>query len=370
MRRCVSLADGGLRPAAGVPMAPMTSLGVGGAARWFSRATTIDDVVAACRWSGDAGVPLCVLGGGTNMIVADTGVDALVLQVAIRGVDFYGQGASTSLRLGAGEPWDDAVSAAVSRGLAGLECLSGIPGSAGGTPVQNVGAYGQEVAQTIAEVTALDRESGEVVALGGSECGFGYRTSRFKGADEGRFIVCEVRFDLSAEPPTVAYPAVIGHLTRHGVAEPALMDVRNAVLAIRRGKGMVIDPADPDTRSVGSFFMNPVVDPSRHAGLDSLVAGSVPGFVLSDGQVKIPAAWLVEQSGFARGYQAGAVGLSLKHPLAIVNRGAAASRDIVALAGAIKRRVIDRFGIWLRAEPAFIGFGGDPDVAFLKEARS
>ena len=216
---------GGLRPAAGVPMAPMTSLGVGGAARWFSRATTIDDVVAACRWSGDAGVPLCVLGGGTNMIVADTGVDALVLQVAIRGVDFYGRGASTSLRLGAGEPWDDAVSAAVSRGLAGLECLSGIPGSAGGTPVQNVGAYGQEVAQTIAEVTALDRESWEVVALGGSECGFGYRTSRFKGADEGRFIVCEVRFDLSAEPPTVAYPAVIGHLTRHGVAEPALMDV-------------------------------------------------------------------------------------------------------------------------------------------------
>jgi len=366
----VPLADGMVRPAKGVPMAPMSSLGVGGAARWFWRATTVDDVVAARRWCGDVGVPLCVLGGGTNMIVADGGVDALVLQVAIRGVDFSRQGASTSLRLGAGEPWDDAVAAAVSRGLAGLECLSGIPGSTGGTPVQNVGAYGQEVAQTIREVTALDRESGEVVTLTGTECGFGYRTSRFKGEDEGRFVICEVCFNLGAGPPTVAYPDVLGHLTRHGVTEPAVADVRNAVLAVRRQKGMVIDPADPDTRSVGSFFVNPVVDSARHADLDSRVTGGVPGFVLPDGQVKIPAAWLIEQSGFARGYQAGAVGLSRKHPLAIVNRGAAASRDIVALAGAIKRRVIDHFGIWLRTEPSFIGFGADPDVAFLKEARS
>jgi UDP-N-acetylmuramate dehydrogenase len=368
MRRCVLLADGTLRPAMGVPMAPMTSLGVGGPARWFARATTIEDVAAARQWCGDAGVPLCVLGGGTNMVVADEGVDALVLHVAIRGVDFRQHGESTSLRLGAGEPWDDAVSAAVSRGLAGLESLSGIPGSVGGTPVQNVGAYGQDVSQTIAEVTALDRESGEVVTLGGSECGFGYRTSRFKGEDHGRFIVCAVLFELSARPPTVEYPDVIGHMVREGVSEPSLIDVRNAVLAIRQGKGMVIDAADPDTRSVGSFFMNPVVDPARHADLDSIVAGTVPGFVLSDGRVKIPAAWLIEQSGFARGYQAGAVGLSAKHPLAIVNRGAAASREIVALAGAIKRRVIDRFGIWLHAEPAFVGFVDDPDVAFLKEA--
>jgi len=366
----VSVADGTLRPAAGVPMASMTSLGVGGAARWFVRATTIDEVAAARRWCGDAGVPLCVLGGGTNMIVADGGVDALVLQVAIRGVDVRRQGSSTLLRLGAGEPWDDVVSVAVSRGLAGLECLSGIPGSVGGTPVQNVGAYGQEVAQTIRDVTAFDRESGEVVTLSGSECGFGYRTSRFKGEDEGRFIVCEVGLDLRAGPPTVAYPDVVGHLTRHGVTKPALVDVRNAVLAIRRHKGMVLDPADPDTRSVGSFFMNPVVDPARHADLDSRATGRVPGFVRSDGQVKISAAWLIEQAGFARGHQVGAVGLSTKHSLAIVNRGAAASREIVALAGAIKRRVIDRFGIWLCAEPSFVGFGGDPDVAFLKEVRS
>ena len=364
------LADRTLTPETGVPMAPMTSLGVGGAARWFLQATTVEEVVAAWQWCGDAGVPLCVLGGGTNIVVADGGVDALVLQVVIRGIDFHQRGASTSLRLGAGEPWDDAVSAAMSRGLAGLECLSGIPGSAGGTPVQNVGAYGQDVAQTISEVTALDRESGEVVALRGSECGFGYRTSRFKGADKGRFIVCEVRFALSAQPPTVAYPDVIGRLTPRRASGPGLVDVRNAVLAIRRSKGMVIDPTDPDTRSVGSFFMNPVVDPARHADLDSAEADAVPGFVLSDGQVKIPAAWLIEQSGFSRGYQAGAVGLSAKHPLAIVNRGAAAAREILALAGAIKRRVIDRFGIALTAEPAFVGFEDDPDVAFLKEARS
>jgi len=366
----VPLADRTLKPETGVPMAPMTSLGIGGRARWFLRATTIEEVIAARQWCGDAGVPLCVLGGGTNMVVADSGVDALVLQVVIPGIAFSQRGASSLLRLGAGEPWDDAVLAAVSRDLGGLECLSGIPGNAGGTPVQNVGAYGQSVAQTIAEVTVLDCESGTIVTLKGSECGFGYRTSRFKGTDEGRFIVCEVLFELSAQPPTMSYPEVIGHLTHHGVSEPGLMDVRNAVLAIRRRKGMVIDTADPDTRSVGSFFMNPVVDSARHSGLDSTGADAVPGFVLSDGYVKIPAAWLIEQSGFSRGYRAGAVGLSAKHPLAIVNRGAAAAREVVALAGAIKRRVIDRFGIWLSAEPSFVGFGEDPDVAFLKEVRS
>ncbi|MDA1183216.1 MAG: UDP-N-acetylmuramate dehydrogenase [Acidobacteria bacterium] len=351
-------------------MAPLTSLHVGGPARWFAQAATTEDVAAACRWCADADVPLCVLGGGTNMVVADRGADALVLQVAIRGVDFGPRGSSTSLRLGAGEPWDDAVSAAVSRDLAGLECLSGIPGSAGGTPVQNVGAYGQDVAQTIVGVTAFDRASGEIVMLNASDCQFGYRTSRFKSKDQGRFIVCEVLFELRVGPPTVTYPDVADHLAQSKVATPVLQDVRNAVLAIRKGKGMVIDPEDPDTRSVGSFFLNPVVDSARHAELGQVVEGTAPGFVLPTGQVKVPAAWLIEQSGFGRGYQAGAVGLSAKHPLAIVNRGAGTAREIVALARTIKQRVIDRFGIWLRAEPVFVGFGDDPDVAFVKEARS
>jgi len=362
-------AERSITPQADVPLAPMTTLGVGGNARWFMRATTVEDVAAARRWCGDAGVPLFVLGGGSNVVVADAGLDGLVLQIAIRGVDFRPRGGKTALRLGAGEPWDDVVAAAVSRGLAGLECLSGIPGSVGGTPVQNVGAYGQEVAQTLAEVTVLDRRSGEVATLSSADCKFGYRTSRFKREDAGRFIVCVVLFELSPGLPTVTYPDVLSHLERSGVGSPAVADVRDAVLSIRRRKGMVIDASDPDTRSVGSFFMNPLVDADRHARLVSVAAGPVPGFALSGGDVKIPAAWLIEQSGFARGYQSGAVGLSSKHPLAIVNRGAATACDVVALAGRIKQQVADRFGIWLRPEPAFVGFGDDPDVAFLEKGR-
>ena len=355
-------------PQADVPLAPMTTLGVGGHARWFMRATTVEDVAEALQWCADTGIPLFVLGGGTNVVVADGGVDGLVLQIAIRGVDFHPRGGKTALRLGAGEPWDAAVAAAVSRGLAGVECLSGIPGSAGGTPVQNVGAYGQEVAQTLAEVTVIDRLSGDVATLGGAECKFGYRTSRFKREDRGRFVVCDVLFELSPGPPTVSYPDVLDQLQRRGVVTPTLSDVRDAVLSIRRRKGMVLDPSDLDTRSVGSFFMNPVVSADRHASLVRAAAGPVPGFVLPEGQVKIPAAWLIEQSGFERGYESGAVGLSSKHPLAIVNRGAAAARDVVALAGLIKRQVADRFGIWLRVEPAFVGFENDASVAYLLEA--
>ena len=347
----------------------MTTLGVGGHAQWFMRATSVEEVAAAQRWCGDAGAPLFVMGGGSNIVVADRGMDGLVLQIAIRGVDVRPRGGKTALRLGAGEPWDEVVAATVSRGLAGLECLSGIPGSVGGTPVQNVGAYGQEVAQTIAEVTVLDRQSGNVATLSGADCRFAYRMSRFKREDAGRFIVCEVLLELSPGPPTVTYPDVTSYLERRGVVSPALADVRDAVLSIRRRKGMVIDPSDPDTRSVGSFFMNPVVDADRYARLVSAAADPVPGFALPGGQVKIPAAWLIEQSGFARGYQAGAVGLSSKHPLAIVNRGAATARDVLALAGRIKRQVADRFGVWLRPEPVFVGFGDDPDVAYLLDIR-
>ena len=357
------------KPQADVPLAPMTTLGVGGSARWFVRATTVDAVVAAHRWCVNSGVPLVVLGGGSNVVVADRGVNGLVLQIAIRGVAVHPRGGRTALQFGAGEPWDDVVAAAVSRGLAGLECLSGIPGSAGGTPVQNVGAYGQEVAQTIAEVTVLDRRTGEVATLSGADCRFAYRMSRFKREDSGRFIVCEVLFELSPGPPTVTYPDILGDLDRRRIASPNLAEVRDAVLAIRRRKSMVIDPSDPDTRSVGSFFMNPVVDAESHARLVSAAAGPVPGVMLPGGGVKIPAAWLIEQSGFTRGYQSGAVGLSTKHPLAIINRGAATAREVLLLAGRIKRQVVDRFGIWLRPEPAFLGFEDDAAVTFLEKAH-
>jgi len=348
----------------------MTTLGVGGRARWFARATDVEEAAAAVKWSGDRSVPLFVLGGGSNLVVADGGFDGLVLQMALGGVDFRANGDATRVHVGAGEPWDEVVAVAVSRGLAGLECLSGIPGTTGGTPIQNVGAYGQDVSRSIASVTVLDRMTGATKVLTGRDCRFGYRTSRFKGEDAGRFLVCDVTFELRAGPPTLAYPDVITELERRRLTAPSPADVRDAVLSIRRGKGMVIDPTDPDTRSVGSFFMNPVVDAAHVPRLTSEGGGRAPAYELPGGRVKIPAAWLIEQSGFARGYEAGAAGISSKHPLAIVNRGAATARDVLALAVQIKRKVADRFGIWLRPEPAFVGFGDDPDVAFLQETES
>jgi UDP-N-acetylmuramate dehydrogenase len=356
--------DPSLAIQAGVPLAPLTTLGIGGSAEWFIRATTIEEVVAAHEWCRRRAVPFSVMGGGSNLVIADGGVRGLVLQIAIGGIDVSSRGDAALLRVGAGEAWDTAVADVVSRGLQGLECLSGIPGSTGGTPVQNVGAYGQEVADTIATVTVLDRQSGEVGTLRGTECRFGYRTSRFKFDDVGRFVVCEVTYELTDEPPIVRYPDLMHFIERRGIRSPSVADVRDAVLLIRRTKGMVLDPADSDTRSAGSFFMNPIVETSHHGRLMS-AAGPAPGFSLPTGQVKVPAAWLIEQAGFAKGYRSGEVGLSSKHPLAIINRGGATARDVVALARQIKQRVADRFEIRLQPEPTFVGFGDDADVAYL-----
>ena len=359
--------DRTLASQADVPLAPLTTLGVGGRARWLVRAQTADQAAAAIKWSADQQVPLFVLGGGSNLVVSDEGFDGLVLQVAVAGLEFIAERDRTIVRAGAGEPWDDVVSAAVSRGLAGLECLSGIPGTTGGTPIQNVGAYGQDVSRTITAVTVLDRATGATRVMAGTECGFGYRSSRFKGDDAGRFVVCDVTFSLAPGAPTLAYPDVIAELEGRGITAPTVSDVREAVLAIRRRKGMVIDAADPDTRSVGSFFMNPVVDADHRGRLARARDAKIPGYELPDGRLKVPAAWLIEQSGFARGYSSGTAGISSKHPLAIVNRGGATARDVLALAVQIKRQVADHFGVWLRPEPAFVGFEDDPDVAFLQE---
>jgi UDP-N-acetylmuramate dehydrogenase len=357
-----------LEPRAAVPLAPFSTLGIGGPARWLFRATSSADVAAAHAWCADRGVELFVLGGGSNLVIADRGIDGLVLQIASRGLEFIPDGDDTMLRVEAGEAWDDVVSAAVSRGLAGFECLSGIPGSAGGTPIQNVGAYGQEVAETLTHVGVFDRHRGATATLAAADCGFAYRTSRFKREDSGRFIVCGMTFRLRPGPPTVTYPDVIDYLERARITAPDVVAVRNAVLAVRRRKGMVLDPADPDTRSVGSFFMNPVVDGAAHGRLAAAGQGPPPGFVMPGGDVKVPAAWLIEHAGFARGHEHGRVGLSSKHPLAIVNRGGATARDVLDLAVLIKRRVADRFGIRLRTEPVFAGFSEDDrDVQFLRE---
>lgn len=358
-----------IQPDARVPLAPMTTLGIGGCAQWFFRARAPEDVARAHRWCEERRVPLFVVGGGSNLVVADRGIDGLVVHMAIREVHVSVRGDETMIRAGAGEAWDPVVEMAVSRGLAGLECLSGIPGTVGGTPIQNVGAYGQEVSRAIADVTAFDRRSGALAVLTPDECGFGYRTSRFKHSDAGRFVVCGVTLHLRPGPPTIAYPDLVDELQRRAIAAPTLAEVRLAILSIRRRKGMVVDEADRDTRSVGSFFTNPVVSKDTYARLASEPPGTVRGFPQPDGRVKVPAAWLIERAGFRCGYQSGAVGLSSKHPLALVNRGGATARDVLQLAARIKREVTDRFGIWLVPEPVFVGFDGDADVCYLLEKR-
>jgi UDP-N-acetylmuramate dehydrogenase len=358
--------DGTFAPQPHVALGPLSTLGVGGAARWFVAADRQQDVEAAHRWCRERGVALVVLGGGSNLVIADEGIDGLVLQMRIGGILFERRSGETFVGAGAGEPWDDVVSAAVARGLSGLECLSGIPGSVGGTPIQNVGAYGQEVGDTIEAVTAFDRERTEMRMLTSAECRFAYRSSRFKGAEAGRFVVCGVTYRLNAGTPTITYPDVKAHIERSRTSSPTVADVRDAVLAVRRAKGMVIDEADPDTRSVGSFFMNPVLTEDHRERIASAAGDRVPGFTVADGRVKVPAAWLIDRAGFKRGDVDGAVGISSRHTLALVNRGGASSADVLRLAVRIKRRVAELFDVLLRPEPVFAGFGDNTDLAYLQ----
>jgi len=353
----------------GVSLAPFCSLGVGGAARWWARATRVDDVAAAHAWCADRGAALVVLGGGTNVVVADEGVDGLVLAVAPRGVTIADQREAVTVTAAAGEPWDEVVAAVVARGGAGLECLSGIPGLAGGTPIQNVGAYGQEVSSAIERLTVFDRTTASTVSLGPGECGFAYRTSRFKGEDAGRFIICDVTFRAAKRPASTSYRDVDAALTRAGIVDPTVAQVRTAVLEIRRGKGMVRDEHDPDSRSVGSFFTNPVVTAAAAERMSSDAGTAAPWFAQPDGRVKVPAAWLIEKAGFVRGEADGAVGLSTKHTLALVTRAGAAAADVVRFAARIARRVEDRFGVRLRPEPVFLGFPRGDDVDYLLGAH-
>lgn len=355
-----------IEPQPHVALAPLSTLGVGGPARWFLRAVEQEDVEAADRWCTEHGMPLVVLGGGSNLVVADEGLHGLVVQIALAGLMFERRADETFVGVGAGEPWDGLVAECVSRGLAGLECLSGIPGCVGGAPIQNVGAYGQEVGRSIETVTAFDRERGAMRMLSASECRFGYRTSRFKAEEAGRFIVCGVTFRLRPGPATVAYPDVVAQFERSGSSEPTLGDVRDAVLAVRRQKGMVIEQADPDTRSVGSFFMNPLLTEDHRERIASSAGEPVPGYAGPQGRVKVPAAWLIERAGFHRGDIDGAVGISTRHTLAIVNRGGATARDVLRLATRIKRSVADRFDVMLVPEPVFIGFGEDADLDYLR----
>ncbi len=348
----------------GVPLAPFSTLGVGGPARHYARATTEKEVREGVGWAAARQEPLLVLGGGSNVVVSDDGHPGLVLHVDTRGVRVREVDGRVEVTAEAGEPWDDLVARAVAAGWAGLECLSGIPGRVGATPMQNVGAYGQEVGETVSRVEALDRASGGVADFDNAECAFAYRQSRFKGRDRDRYVILRVTYTLRpGSAPAVRYAELARHLEGKGAGAPSLAEVRAAVLELRRRKSMVLDPADPNTRSVGSFFMNPIVPASAAAALEErlrreglLGAGErPPQFPAEGGRVKLSAAWLIERAGLSKGHGSGRAGLSTRHTLAIVNRGGATAADVVALAREVRDRVRDRFGVTLEAEPVFVG---------------
>jgi UDP-N-acetylmuramate dehydrogenase len=344
-------------------MAPLTTLGVGGPARYFVEAIREDEVREAVDFARSQELPLFVLGGGSNLVVSDEGFPGLVLRVALRGITTRPEDRSTTIfQAAAGEDWDRFVSSAVRTNCAGIECLSGIPGTVGATPVQNVGAYGQEVAETIVSVETMDLNNGRLKLFSNAECGFSYRTSRFNTSDRGRHIILRVSFALkAATSPKLAYADLKRHFGSR--AETAsLSDVRDAVISIRQSKGMVLDQNDPDSLSAGSFFKNPVLSAEQFRSLEQCATQrglQVPSYPALASQHKVSAAWLVEQAGFNKGYSRGTVGISTKHSLAIVNRGGATAADIVSLKNDIQRAVADQFGITLQAEPVFLGFAAN-----------
>jgi UDP-N-acetylmuramate dehydrogenase len=392
-----------------VRLSRFTTLGLGGPARRFVVAGTDEEIIAAVRAADQRGEPLLVLGGGSNLLISDNGFPGTVIQVATKGVhrmtgpdeagldraspDEAGPGrpapgAPVTLTVAAGEEWDTVVASCVAADLAGLECLSGIPGLTGATPIQNVGAYGQEVADTITRVRTYDRATGQVVDLAAADCGFGYRTSAFKRsitapAVTGRFVVLGVTFQLTGDRLSrpVRYAELAGALgldagpTDQGGpdqgARAPLGDVRSAVLRLRRRKGMVLDPGDPDSRSAGSFFTNPVLDSGQFATLRRVVdercgpGVPIPQFPAGPGQVKVSAAWLIGQAGFQKGYEHAAPAdgkrpgpaahISTKHTLALVNPGGASAAEVVGLAREIRDRVHDIFRVELASEPVLVG---------------
>lgn len=340
------------------PLAPFTTFGIGGPARWFVEAASEDDVMEAAAWARAQGLALFVLGGGSNLLVSDDGFLGLVLRVGLRGVvvDDIERAGEKNYRVAAGEDWDGFVERAVRDGCAGVECLAGIPGTVGGTPVQNVGAYGQEVASVIERVRAFDLNERAYVEFSAAECGFAYRRSRFNTEDRGRYIVTRVDYRLTpGGAPTLRYADLQRALAESGSA-PSLAKVAAAVRRVRLSKGMLLVEGDADCRSAGSFFKNPVVSEDEVRRVAECSAQEPPRFPSGDGKVKLPAAWLIEQAGFSKGYSMGAAGVSSRHTLALINRGGATAREILELARQIAAAVEVRFGIELEMEPVLVGF--------------
>jgi UDP-N-acetylmuramate dehydrogenase len=334
-------------------LADLTTLHLGGPARHLVHARTEQALLDAVREADRAGTPLLLLSGGSNLVVADAGFDGTVVRIETTGIDAQDDTCGGAVvTVAAGEPWDPFVARAVSNGWIGLEALSGIPGSVGATPIQNVGAYGQEVADTVASVRCWDRVEDVQRTFAAADCGFGYRTSRFKREPQ-RYVVLAVTFQLRLG--RLSAPVRYAELARTlGVdvgARAPMSDVREAVLALRAGKGMVLDERDHDTWSAGSFFTNPLLDPDTSSRLPP----EAPRWEQPDGTVKTSAAWLIERSGFAKGYGNGRAALSSKHTLALTNRGDARTDDLLSLAAEVQRGVHEKYGVWLVNEPVLVG---------------
>jgi UDP-N-acetylmuramate dehydrogenase len=348
------------------PLAPFTTFGIGGPARWFAEATSEAEIVKAAAWARECKKQLFVLGGGSNLLVSDAGFDGLVLRVRLRGIlatntpDESGQAEQRIYRVAAGEDWEGFVERTVLENCAGIECLAGIPGTVGGTPVQNVGAYGQEVASVLSRVRAYDLHENEFVEFTAAECGFAYRRSRFNREDRGRYIVTRVDYRLTpGGAPTVRY-AELECAFPEG-SQPSLVEIAAQVRRVRQSKGMLMVEGDPDCRSAGSFFKNPVVTAEQFQQIEAAGEKATPCFPAgpeaeNQGKVKVPAAWLIEQAGFAKGYARGKAAISSRHTLALVNLGEASAMEILALAGQITAAVEERFGIRLEMEPVMLGF--------------
>jgi UDP-N-acetylmuramate dehydrogenase len=341
-----------MRELSDVPLSSLTTLRLGGPARRLVEATTAAEIAELVTDCDRRGEPLLVLGGGSNLVVADEGFDGTVVRVLTRGVQVAADRCSgATVTVAAGEPWEDLVARAVAEGWVGVECLAGIPGLAGATPIQNVGAYGQEVAETITQVRAWDRERAEWRSFANADCGFTYRHSRFKS--DSRYLVTEVSFQLRLGE--LGAPVRYGELAvalggQLGVRAP-LADVREAVLSLRHAKGMVLDGDDHDTWSAGSFFTNPVLTTEQARR----IAEPAPRWPQPDGSVKVSAAWLIEQSGFGKGYGSGPVRVSGKHTLALTNRGGGSTADLLRLAREVRAGVRERFGVELVNEPVLVG---------------
>jgi UDP-N-acetylmuramate dehydrogenase len=343
-----------LKIAENVPLAPLTTLKIGGAARLFVRAETENQVKEAIQFADENNFEVFVLGGGSNILIADEGFDGLVLQIALKGIVVN----ENLVTAQAGEDWDEFCAFCVENNFAGIECLSGIPGFVGGTPVQNVGAYGQEVSETIVSVRVFDRKSKEFLELSNADCKFAYRTSIFNSTAKNRFIVLAVTYNLKKDgAPKIVYKDLREYF---GERVPNLRETREAVCQIRAEKAMLVRQGGLDANSAGSFFKNPVVENKKFQAIVEIAKDlgieNVPNFKADDSKVKIPAAWLIEQSGFHKGYTIGNAGLSTRHTLALTNRGDATAKEILELKDEIQSKVREKFAISLIPEPIFVGF--------------